>query len=292
MQPTTAIPPLPRFFLDFETTGLDPANDHVLEVGLRGRITWDRLVADAPPASLAALRVHGLDPVLCQVRGRPSREVLGELIGRLGPGPVEIVAHQTQFERGFLEAWARREGSALPEIRWSCTLEQVRALAPDAPFRYRLGELASVLGWDVSGLHRAGADAALARRLHEAREAALGPDPGLVYLAGPLRGDGSVEAIRHNQAAMTRLCRWAQAVLPRAVLVVPHLNFAYLDESGPQGLEVRARALRACERLVARCDALVLCGQELTEGMRKEQLVARACGIPGFQVPRWDPRLG
>ena len=33
----TKAPSLQRFFLDFETTGLDPATDHVLEVGLRAQ---------------------------------------------------------------------------------------------------------------------------------------------------------------------------------------------------------------------------------------------------------------
>jgi hypothetical protein len=244
---------------------------------------------------MAALRVHGLDPVLCQVRGRPSREVLGELIARLGLGPVQVVAHHAAFERAFLEAWARKETMELPEIQWSCTLEQLRALAPGAPFRYRLGDLATVLGWDCGELHRAGCDAALTQRLQDALHAwrsvqeSMGPDPGLVYLAGPLRGDGSPAGIRHNQAAMANLCRWAQAILPQAILVVPHLNFAYLDESGTRGLDVRTLALRACERLVARCDALVLCGTPLTEGMRKELAIAKSCGLPVFEVPKWDP---
>jgi hypothetical protein len=32
-----------------------------------------------------------------------------------------------------------------------------------------------------------------------------------------------------------------------------------------------------------------MCGKDLTQGMRKEQLVTHACEIPVFQVPRWDP---
>ena len=146
---------------------------------------------------------------------------------------------------------------------------------------------------DVQVLHRAGADTELTLRLFEALKAwehlktALGPDPGVVYLAGPLRGNGSAADISHNQQAMATLARWAQAVLPTTTLIVPHLNFKFVDESGEQGLEVRARVLRSCERLVARCDAIVLCGG-LTEGMRRERQVAEFLNVPTFSVPGWD----
>ena len=282
-----------RLFLDFETTGLDPAADHVIEVGLRGSASLDRLVSDAPPASNAALRVHGLDPVLCQVRGRPSRQVLNELLEGLGGEPVEIVAHNADFERGFLEAWAARQGRSLPEIRWTCTWTWARRLVGKPPFRLRLGDLAGIFGWKTGALHRAGDDAALAQRLWETLQAwegiqrRIGSSQRMIYVAGPLRGDGRPESIAHNQEAMRNLCRWIQALLPDAVLVVPHLNFAFLDESGPGGLEVRRRALRACETMVARCDALLLCGGP-TEGMLREREIALACGLPVLEAPGWD----
>ena len=282
-----------RFYLDFETTGLSPNTAQVLEVALRGAARLDRLVSDAPPASPEAFRVHGISPWLCQCEGRPSRMVLAELLTTLGPGPVEIVAHNARFERGFLEAWAQREDMQLPDILWTCTLEASRRLMTQAPINHQLGSLASSLGWRAEGLHRSAADTEITVRLHEALVAweslktALGPDPGVVYLAGPLRGNGSPEAITYNQGAMKVLARWAQAVLPTATLVVPHLNFEFVDESGERGLAVRAQVLRSCERLVARSNALILCGPP-TEGMQRESLVADGMGIPAFSVPGWD----
>ena len=284
----------PRFHLDFETTGLSPATAEVLELALRGPACLDRLVSDAQPPSPEAFRVHGISPWLCRWKGSPSREVLVDLLNALGPGPVEIVAHNAAFERGFLEAWAHREGLELPPNTWNCTLAASRRLLPKAPLNHQLGSLAASLGWRTEGLHRAATDTDLTVRLRGALEAwehvkeALGPQPGLVYLAGPLRGDGSPEAIAHNQVAMRTVSRWAQAVLPAATLLVPHLNFAFVDESGEGGLAVRSQVLQSCERLVSRSDALILFGPP-TEGMRREESVAQEMGIPTFSVPGWDP---
>ncbi len=282
-----------RFFLDFETTGLSPDTAQVIEVALRGAASLDRLISDAPTSLPEALQVHGITPWLCRVEGRPSRDVLTELLEALGPDPVEIVAHNASFEQSFLEAWASREGMQLPGVQWTCTLEWSRNLMAKAPINHRLGSLAKSLGWQAEGLHRASADTELTMRLYQAFkawegiQATLGPDPGVVYLAGPLRGDGLVTTIAHNQQAMSTLARWAQAMLPRATLLVPHLNFAFQDESGGNGWSVRSQVLRSCERLVARCDALILLG-EPTEGMLGEQKVADFLRIPVLCAPAWD----
>ena len=134
-------------------------------MALRGAAHLDRLISDAPASSPEALRVHGISPDLCHQKGRPGRKVLGELIDDLGTNPVEIVAHNAPFERAFLEAWAAREHMLLPEIHWICTLALSRRLLPKAPTGYRLGALATALGWRTEGLHRAAADAELTQRL-------------------------------------------------------------------------------------------------------------------------------
>jgi DNA polymerase III epsilon subunit-like protein len=290
--------PIRPCFLDFETTGLDPARDQVLEVGLRGGRVLDALVSDASPACEEALRVHGLSAAHCRTHGRPSAEVLRDLLAALGPGPVEVVAHRAAFEQAFLEAWAAREGATLPEIHWRCALTFARRLVPSAPFSLGLGHLATLLGWSTAGLHRAGTDALLAARLWEALTAwaqvkgTLGVHPGITYLAGPFRGDGSRRCMRGNLGRMVRLARWAQAVLPNAVLVIPHLNFAYLDEAGQGGRQVREQVLAACGTLVRASRSLILCGDSLTHGMRREHEAALASGVQVFRVPGWDAPAG
>ena len=286
---------IPVFTLDFETTGLDPHQDRVLEVGLAGARSYASLVSDAPASSPAALAVHGIAPRLARQEGRPGRRVLEDLLELLGPGPVRIAAHNAAFERAFLEAWAAREGGTLPEIHWHCTLDEARELCPEASVGKSLESLAARFGWRSDRPHRAGTDAGLAWRLvrllgawRDIRDT-LGAEPRMVYLAGPLRGDGAARSIRHNQERMAAMAQWAQGVLPDACLVVPHGNFAYLDESGGDGLRVRARILEACARLLARCDALVLCGEKPTPGMAHERDVAEALGLPVLAAPGWDP---
>jgi hypothetical protein len=126
---------------------------------------------------------------------------------------------------------------------------------------------------------------ALERNPWHELQARFGQGPRVLYLAGPLRGDGTPEAIRRNQTRMMARARLIQDLLPEAALVVPHANFAYLDESGPEGAAVRARVLDACERLLLRCDGMILCGAVLSPGMAREKAAAERAGIPILVLP-------
>ena len=116
----------------------------------------------------------------------------------------------------------------------------------------------------------------------------FGVTPMVLYVAGPLRGDGTPRAIRHNQRQMELMARHLQALLPEAVLVVPHGNFSFVDEAGEAGLAVRGRVLEACERLLLRCDGMILCGETLSPGMARERAVAQGAGLPILQVAGWE----
>lgn len=283
----------PLFALDFETTGLNPHMDGVLEVGLVGARDYACVVSDAPPSSPAARAAHGISPQMARRLGKPGRKVLGELLEVLGQEPVRLVTHNASFDRGFLEAWAQREGWSLPQIDWVCTLTGARELCPDSSIPKGLGKLATRFGWHTGRLHRAQTDASLALRLHQLLESwrsikeQLGEGRPVVYLAGPVRGDGDPRSIHYNQERMFAMAQWAQGVLPQAAFVVPHGNFAFLDESGERGLEVRERVLEACGVLLERCDALILCGVP-SPGMVYEKEVAERRGIPWLEAPGWD----
>jgi len=285
---------LPLFALDFETTGLNPHFDRVLEVGLAGPRPFHALVSGAGPSSPGALATHGITEGEAQHSGLQSAEAFLATLDALGAGPVRIASHNAAFERGFMEAWAGRLGQALPEIEWVCTLDFARGLCPDPSISKNLKALARRLGLRHGALHRAMADAALTLRLHpvlqawETLRAELDQTDALIYLAGPLRGDGSHDCIRHNQVQMMLQAQWAQGVLARATLCVPHCNFAFLDESRDPAGRVRELALRGCEKMLSRSDFLILCGGVLSPGMIREREVAVRLGIPVFQVPGWD----
>ncbi len=123
-------------------------------------------------------------------------------------------------------------------------------------------------------------------------QARFGAEPMVLYLAGPLRGDGSSAAIQRNQLRMQRMARDIHQLLPQATLVVPHGNFSFLDESGEAGLALRERVLLDCERLLLRCDGLLLCGADLTPGMLREREVAARAGLPILHVGDWLVELG
>lgn len=286
--------PPPLFALDFETTGLSLRFDHVVEVGLGGFRPYDAVVSDARPSSVGAQAIHRITPDELQRFGIPGAAVLDGLLEALGKGPVRIAAHSASFEQGFLQAWAERLGRNLPEIDWVCTLDLARCLCPDPSVSKSLEALAWRLGLRHGPLHRAPEDAALTLRLHEALEAwgtvrsTLVQEPFLVYLAGPVRGDGSQACMRFNRSQMMLLAQWAQGVLPKATLFVPHGNFAFLDESCDPTGHIRELAMRSCEQVLSRCDALILCASGLSSGMLREKEVAQQLGIPVFQVPGWD----
>jgi len=291
---TTHDDSLPLFALDLETTGLSPRFDHVVEVGLAGLRPFDAVVSDARPSSPGAQAIHRITPEELQRSGIPGAAAFEGLLEALGNGPVHISAHNASFEQGFLEAWAYRLGLRLPEIDWVCTLDLARSLCPEPSVSKGLEALAWRLGLQHGALHRAPEDAALTVRLHailqawEKVKATLGQEPFLVYLAGPVRGNGSQACMRFNRNQMMLLAQWAQGVLPKATLFVPHGNFAFLDESRDPNGQVRELAMRSCEQVLSRCDALVLCASELSPGMLQERNVAQQLGIPVFQVPGWD----
>ena len=286
---------LPLFALDFETTGLNAHFDRVLEVGLAVPRPWNALVSDAGPSSPCAFAAHGVTEEEAQHSGLPGAEAFLGMLEALGPGPVRIASHNAAFERGFLEAWAARLGQALPGIEWICTLDLARGLCPDPAISKSLGTLARRLGLRHGTLHRAMADAALTLQLHltlrawETIQAEVGQTDALIYLAGPLRGDGSQDCIRYNQAQMMLLAQWAQGILPQATLCVPHCNFAFLDETRDPLGRVRELALRGCEKLLSRSDFLILCGDAPSPGMMREREVAMQMGMPIFHAPGWDP---
>jgi DNA polymerase III subunit epsilon len=150
--------------LDFETTGLSPEIDRIVEVGAvrfnasgteLGR--FERLVDPGCPMPKAAQRIHGLCDA--DLAGQPlAAEVLPEFLTWLGePIASLLLAHNASFDAGFLGRELARLGRDLPSFRIADTLALARRRLPGAP-NHRLDTLALLLKLDQCGAHRALAD--------------------------------------------------------------------------------------------------------------------------------------
>ena len=134
--------------VDTETTGLFPANDRVLQVGVvivRGDGTIERQFATHikrlvfKPGRLGAHHVHGITRSDL-LRGMPLEVALGELQDML-QGAI-FTAHNAAFDLGFLRAEATRASFALNISSHLCTLRMSRALDPKSTRSHKLSEIA------------------------------------------------------------------------------------------------------------------------------------------------------
>jgi DNA polymerase III epsilon subunit family exonuclease len=176
-----------RVAIDLETTGLQPEQDAIIEIGAlkfaRDEVldTFESLVSPGLPIPYRVQRLTGITSP--QLRDAPS---LTELVPRLRAfiGELPLVGHSVPFDAAFL----RRAGLARrnPLID---TFELASALLPDLP-NYSLGAVGRALGVKSPTYHRALADAqlsmevflALLKRLDELDASTI---EGLGRLAAP-----------------------------------------------------------------------------------------------------------
>ena len=154
--------------LDFETTGLDPARDHVLSYGVvrveggRVRLAGSLYRIVRPPVLLppASIRVHGIRPADLE-----DAPLLGDVVDELDDAldGRTLVAHAAWVELGFLGRLRALHGgldfrSAIDVLDLA---EELAARDPGAPVprTARLPELAACHEVPVARTHHAFADA-------------------------------------------------------------------------------------------------------------------------------------
>lgn len=148
--------------LDLETTGLDPVQDSIIEVGaVKFRAdkvleAWSTLVRPERPIPYRITRLTGIR----QEEADEAPSVSG-VVGRLSKfiGEYPLVGHTIGFDLEFL----RRRGLLLPNQPVD-TFELAGILVPHAS-RYSLSRLAEELGISSQGAHRALEDAETTRKL-------------------------------------------------------------------------------------------------------------------------------
>lgn len=148
---------------DLETTGLNPATDQIIEIGIArfrdGRVIdeYQKLVKPTIPIPADITHLTGIHPE--DVEDAPSIELLlDDLEGYFGEAP--IVAHNAQFDVTFMNKHGLLGTN--PAID---TYELAAILLPSAP-RYNLGSLTTLMGIDLARSHRAFDDAVATGHLY------------------------------------------------------------------------------------------------------------------------------
>jgi len=152
--------------IDLETTGLDPTEDEIVEIGAvrfdEGQETDSlaQLIAPDRPLPLRVQHLTGITPAA--LAGKPKlADVLPALRDFIGDRP--LVAHNAGFEAGFLRAAFSRAGMGLPNSFYD-TVELARVVLPMAR-SHRLEALVNQLNLQVERHHRAEDDARACGRL-------------------------------------------------------------------------------------------------------------------------------
>lgn len=175
--------------VDLETTGLDPATDHIVAIGwvpIDGdavRLSGARELLVALPRGAAvadSATIHQITDDEADA-GAPLAEALDELLAALH-GRV-LVAHHAPLETGFLSrAAVRAWGSPLPLVSVDTLLLQRRLVADEygevPRGSLRLDSARSRFGLPRYRAHSAGTDALAAAELYLAQRAELARTSG------------------------------------------------------------------------------------------------------------------
>ncbi|MCL2748085.1 MAG: 3'-5' exonuclease [Oscillospiraceae bacterium] len=146
--------------IDFETTGLDPKIDEIVEFAAvrveDGEIGLHiaQLCQPSGPIPPGATRVHGITDRMVRF-AHPFSEYLSTFLDFIGQDT--LVGHNLPFDFGFLQAACARAGCSFAPKKL-CTLQMARRLYPQLPSR-RLSAVAAHLGVKSCGYHRALGDA-------------------------------------------------------------------------------------------------------------------------------------
>ena len=153
--------------IDVETTGFDPIEDRVIEVGIVEMCDGDvlerygQLVNPGIPIPGPVSRLTGIQQA--DVEDQPPFAEIAEEVRRRLEGRV-IVAYNLAFDRQFLTSELDRCGLQWPEEITLDPLVFARALLPWLN-KKRLADVASALGVDLREAHRARDDAEAAGRV-------------------------------------------------------------------------------------------------------------------------------
>ncbi len=151
----------PFCLLDIETTGLSAASEEITEIAVirvnerfEATAEMSRLIRIARPVPWQITRITGITDAMLRTEGQPLAGVLEETYRFMGGLPA--FAHNARFDRGFLDASAKR--MAMPfRFPLECSIPVFKRLLPGRK-GYGLPVLAGALRVNGGGAHRALAD--------------------------------------------------------------------------------------------------------------------------------------
>jgi DNA polymerase III epsilon subunit family exonuclease len=155
-------------FLDVETTGLSPRTARVCEVAaisFRGAdrvATLAELINPGMPIPAEVSKIHGITDAMVQdspAFGGVAPRLLAMLEGSV------IVAHNSEFDLGFLRMEFERVGLKFPKLP---VLDTLLIARKHWKFQSnRLGNIAKELNFSNEGWHRALSDVEMTRRIFD-----------------------------------------------------------------------------------------------------------------------------
>jgi DNA polymerase-3 subunit epsilon len=152
---------VPFTAFDLETTGLDPRQDRIVEIGavkfdLEGLISrFSVLVNPGIPMPAEASRVNGITDALLE--GKPPIDRVFPDFLRFIKGTV-LVAHNASFDAGFINEKLRADSAEPLPNRMVDTLVYAKEVFPGRS-SYKLQSLAASFGIGAGEAHRAEDDA-------------------------------------------------------------------------------------------------------------------------------------
>jgi len=175
--------------IDLETTGLDPATGHPVEVAIglwsvefRALIRCRSWLVAAPAAEVEkTVAVHGIPPALVAARGVPFEDVAKQVYAIVTKEAQAFVAYNANFDRAWLPAPVQNVAP------WICACNDITWPRPSSS--RSLLAVAHAHGVQVGALHRASDDVLLIARLLE-RCVELGADVDAM-LARAMRPKGT-----------------------------------------------------------------------------------------------------
>lgn len=163
---------LPRHYvvIDFETTGLSPLEDRIIEIGAmevkeKNIINvFQSLVFIDSPIPLPITALTGINGGMLESEGRPIGDVIKEFLAFAGNLP--LVSHQVSFDLSFLRSACKQCEVIMPSNPCTDTYALARRLITDAP-DWRLKSLAEHLDIKILTSHRSLADCQTIKLLYD-----------------------------------------------------------------------------------------------------------------------------